>query len=142
MRDWSKASWVDPKHEWAPLPVPELPPRVLLDLATKCNLRCPMCPVWGSEENESDSVAGVMDLESSRRVLDELMAAKPLVQPNMYGEPLLAPNLREQIAKMKAGGMSVAMNTNGLTLDEDLARFFVEQKVDSVMFSLDAVTRE
>jgi len=23
------------------------------------------------------------------------MAAQPLVQPNMYGEPLLAPNLRE-----------------------------------------------
>ncbi len=142
MRDWSTASWVDPKHKWTPLPVPELPPRVLLDLATKCNLRCPMCPVWGSEENESDSVAGVMDFEGSRKILDELMAAKPLIQPNMYGEPLLAPNLREQITKMKAGGMSVAMNTNGLTLDEDLAQFFVEQKVDSVMFSVDAVTRE
>ena len=142
MGDWSKASWVDPKHKWEPLPVPDLPPRVLLDLATKCNLCCPMCPVWGAEENAADSVAGVMDIEGSRRILDELMAAKPLIQPNMYGEPLLAPKLREQIAKMKAGGMSVAMNTNGLTLDEDLAKFFVEQKVDSVMFSLDAVSRE
>src|SRR6185295_15467399 len=137
MRDWSKADWVDATLDWKPLPVPELPPRVLLDLATKCNLRCPMCPVWGSEEtNAIDSVVGIMDLAASRRLLDELMAAKPLVQPNMYGEPLLAPKLRERIADMKARGMSIAMNTNGLTLDEDLAKYFVEQQVDSVMFSL------
>jgi MoaA/NifB/PqqE/SkfB family radical SAM enzyme len=113
-----------------------------MDLATKCNLRCPMCPVWGSEDEEAiDSVEGVMDLEASRRLLDEIMAAKPLIQPNMYGEPLLAPNLRERIADMKARGMAVAMNTNGLTLTEDLAQFFVDQNVDSVMFSIDAVTR-
>jgi MoaA/NifB/PqqE/SkfB family radical SAM enzyme len=143
MQDWSKAAWVDPKLKRTPVPVPELPPRVLLDLATKCNLRCPMCPVWGSGDDAAiDNVAGVMELGASRRLLDELMAAKPLVQPNMYGEPLLAPNLRERIADMKARGMSIAMNTNGLTLDEDLAKYFVEQQVDSVMFSLDATTRD
>jgi radical SAM protein with 4Fe4S-binding SPASM domain len=102
-----------------------------------------MCPVWGSgDEDAIDQVAGVMDLEASRRLLDELMAAKPLVQPNMYGEPLLAPNLRERIADMKARGMSIALNTNGLTLKDDLARFFVEQQVDSVMFSIDAATTD
>ena len=126
MSDWSQASWVNPALSWVPMPVPDLPPRVLLDLATKCNLRCPMCPVWGSDDNNAiESVKGVMDLEASRKVLDELIAAKPLIQPNMYGEPLLAPNLRERIADMKSRGMSIAMNTNGLTLREDLARFFV-----------------
>lgn len=143
MRDWSKAEWVDSAHNWKPLPVPELPDRLLLDLATKCNLRCPMCPVWGSPDNDAiEMVKGVMDLEASRRLLDELMAVKPLVQPNMYGEPLLAPKLRERIADMKSRGMAVAMNTNGLTLTEDLAAFFVAQKVDSVMFSIDSVTKE
>ena len=142
MRDWSKASWVDPALNWTPLPVPELPGRVLMDLATKCNLRCPMCPVWGSEDEAAiDAVTGTMDLEASRRLLDEIMAAKPLIQPNMYGEPLLAPNLRDQIMDMKSRGMAVAMNTNGLTLNENLAQFFVDQKVDSVMFSIDAVSR-
>jgi len=142
MRDWSKAGWADPKYNWKPVPVPELPGRVLMDLATKCNLRCPMCPVWGSEDNNAiESVVGVMNLEASRRLLDEIMTAKPLIQPNMYGEPLLAPDLREQIKDMKSRGMAVAMNTNGLTLNEDLARYFVEQKVDSVMFSIDAVSR-
>lgn len=143
MRDWTKAEWVDPSFNWNPLPVPWLPERVLLDLATKCNLRCPMCPVWGSDDNDAiDAVKGVMDLEASRRLLDEIMVAKPLIQPNMYGEPLLAPNLRERIADMKDRGVAVAMNTNGLALTDDLARFFVDVKVDSVMISIDSVTKE
>ena len=143
MRDWSKAEWVDPKYNWEPLPLKELPERLLLDLATKCNLRCPMCTVWGSDDEAAiDSVAGVMDLDASRRLLDEIMAAKPLIQPNMWGEPLMAPNLRQQIMDMKSRGMAVAMNTNGLTLTEALAQFFVDQKVDSVMFSIDSVTRQ
>jgi MoaA/NifB/PqqE/SkfB family radical SAM enzyme len=142
-RDWSKASWVDPALNWTPLPVPDLPSRLLLDLATKCNLRCPMCPVWGSADNEAiETVKGVMDIDASRRLLDEVMSVQPLVQPNMYGEPLLAPNLRERITDMKSRGIAVAMNTNGLTLTEDLAKFFIAEKVDSVMFSIDAVTKE
>lgn len=143
MRDWTTADWVDPLIGWKPLPVPDLPPRVLLDLATKCNLRCPMCTVWGSgDAGAIDTVKGVMGLEASRRLLDELASAQPLIQPNMYGEPLLAPHLRQQIADMKQRGMSVAMNTNGLTLNDSLAHFFVEHQVDSVMFSIDAVSKE
>jgi MoaA/NifB/PqqE/SkfB family radical SAM enzyme len=143
MRDWSKAPWVDPSLNWQPLPVSDLPERVLLDLATRCNLRCPMCPVWGSPDNEAiDSVVGVMDLEASRRLLDEIAVAKPLVQPNLYAEPLLAPRLREQLLEMKNRGMAVAMNTNGLTLSDDLAKYFVDIKVDAVLFSIDSVTKE
>jgi pyruvate-formate lyase-activating enzyme len=143
MQDWTRAEWVDPSLHWTPLPVPELPERLLLDLATRCNLRCPMCPVWGSEDSDAvDAVKGIMDLEASQRLLDEVMSARPLIQPNLYGEPLLAPNLRERLADIKRRGMAVAMNTNGLALTEDLARFFTEIRLDSVMVSIDAATKE
>lgn len=143
MPDYSKAEWVDPALHWTPRPVSELPNRILLDLATHCNLRCPMCPVWGSDDTESiDSVRGVMDLEASRRLLDEVMAVRPLVQPSMYGEPLLAPKIREQLAEMKRRGLAVALNTNGLALTETMAQFFVETHIDAVMVSVDAVTPE
>ncbi|OGO93216.1 MAG: hypothetical protein A3F41_07280 [Coxiella sp. RIFCSPHIGHO2_12_FULL_44_14] len=123
------------------LSVPHLPERYLLDLATKCNLRCPMCPVWGSEDNVlQETVKGVMPLAAAQKVLDEIMRVKPLVQPNMYGEPLLAPRLRERIIDMKRRGIAVAMNTNGLTLDDELAQFFVDVQLDSIFFSIDAVT--
>lgn len=126
-----------------PLPVSKLPSRYLLDLATKCNLRCPMCPVWGSPDNEAiESVKGVMDIAASKKILDEIMVAKPMLQPNMYGEPLLAPKIQEQIADMKRRGITVALNTNGLVLTDELAQFLVDVELDSIFFSIDATTPE
>ena len=143
MTDYSRAPWVDPKFNWTPRPVSELPERVLIDYATKCNLRCPMCPVWGSEDNNAiNSVKGTMNAEASKRLLDEIAPAHPLVQPNMYGEPLLVPNLRERLRELKSRGIAIAFNTNGLTLDDDLARFMVEIELDSISFSINSVTRE
>lgn len=141
MKDWSKADWVDPKYNWKPAPVPELPPRVIVDFATKCNLRCHMCPVWGLEDDQAiDSVEGLMPLDKARKLLDELATAKPLLHPCLYGEPLVAPDIKDHVRQAKAAGMPVAMNTNGLALTQDIAEFLVEQQVDSVMISIDAVT--
>ena len=125
MPDFSKASWVDPALNWKPLPVSELPERLLIDFATKCNSRCPMCPVWGSEDNSAiNSVKGTMEADAATRLLDQIAPAHPLIQPNMYGEPLLIPNLRQRLTDMKERGIAIAFNTNGLTLDEDLAKFW------------------
>src|SRR5262245_21267968 len=144
MRDWTKAEWIDPARPWTdPLPVSEYPERLLVDFATRCNLRCPMCRVWGSDDERAiDEVKGIMGLDEARRMLDEVAAARPMVAPSVYGEPLLIPNVKEVFTEIKGRGMPIAMNTNGLTLTDDLARFFVELGVDSIMFSLDSVTKE
>jgi radical SAM protein with 4Fe4S-binding SPASM domain len=102
-----------------------------------------MCPVWGSDDNEAiDSVKGIMNAEAAQRLLDEIAPARPLVQPCIYGEPLLIPNLRERLCDMKSRGVAIALNTNGLTLDDDMAKFMVEIELDSISFSIDAVSRE
>src|SRR5271166_25574 len=143
MRDWTKAEWVDPKYNWRPLPVPDLPDRLLVDFATRCNLRCPMCPVWGLEDDAAiEPLKGYMDLAAARRMLDEFTTKRPMVAPSIYGEPLLIPNLREVLSAVKSRGMALALNTNGLTLTESIAKFFCDIEVDSVMFSIDAVTKE
>ena len=143
MQDWSKAEWVDPAYNWKPAPVPEMPERLLMDFATRCNLRCPMCPVWGLEDDaQIKPLEGTMGLEAARKVLDEFTTSKPMVAPSIYGEPLLIPNMREVLRDVKSRGMALALNTNGLTLTESIAEFFCEIEVDSVMFSLDSVTPE
>lgn len=127
----------------APRVVSEFPSRVILDLRTTCNLRCPMCPVWGvGDEDAQETVSGIMPLEKARAILDEVMESKPLVHPQFYGEPLLARDFKKHIAAMKSRGLSVALNTNGLTLNEKTAAFLVEQQVDAVFISIDAVTQE
>src|SRR5580658_483696 len=143
MRDWSKANWVDSTYDWKPLPVPEMPDRLLIDFATRCNLRCHMCPVWGLEdEGQIDPLKGIMNVDAARKMLDAFTTKKPMVAPSIYGEPLLIPNMREVLREVKSRGMALALNTNGLTLTESIAEFFCEIEVDSVMFSIDAVTRE
>ena len=83
MRDWSKADWVDPSLDWKPLPVSDMPERLLIDFATRCNLRCHMCPVWGLEdEKQIDDVKGIMNLDAARKMLDEFAKAQPMVAPS------------------------------------------------------------
>ena len=122
-----------------------LPERLLMDLRTDCNLACPMCLLHGSgvpDSPEKELAIGKMGLDKARSVLDEVMSVKPLIQPSMWGEPLLAKDLKEHLTQMKSRGISVALNTNGLTLKEDLAEFFVKEKIDTVFFSLDSTTPE
>lgn len=131
------------KKRLAEYVVPDLPPRVIMDLAITCNLRCSMCLVWGSEdENAVDSVKGAMALKEAQRVLQQLESNKPLIHPALWGEPLLAPHFREVVQDAKERGMPVALNTNGLALSDSLLRFIIEVGVDSIMFSVDAVTKE
>src|SRR5438034_9821853 len=82
-----------------PLPVPELPPRVLLDLVTDCNLKCPMCIVHGGTDDPrlKDFLKKSMNIENARRVLDEIASAKPLVMPGMWSEPTVNPNFKEHV---------------------------------------------
>jgi len=131
-------------HRSEPLPVPELPPRLLLDLRTDCNLKCPMCIVHASpdEGKLSGFLRRNMPLENVRAILDEVTPAKPMMQPSLWSEPTLAPDFRTNIADAKARGIAVAFNTNGLTLREDLADFLVDIKLDSISFSIDAMTAE
>ncbi len=144
MSNKMKWSWIGPAIPWIePLPVSEFPPRLLIDFATLCNLKCPMCIVWGSEdEQEISGVSGVMDLGAALRMLDEFGANTPMVQPNLWGEPTLIPYLEDAISALKDRGMPVVFNTNGLTLKSRIAKLVVDKEVDSVMFSIDATTPE
>ncbi len=129
---------------FAPVPVPELPQRVLLDLVTDCNLKCPMCVVHGdpTDPRLKEYLKKAMPLENAQRVLDEVMSAKPLVMPGMWSEPLMNPNFQAHIRQMKERGLTVAMNTNGLKMNAEMAQFIVDIKFDSVFFSVDAMTPE
>ena len=80
-----------------------MPDRLLIDFATRCNLRCHMCPVWGLEdENQIDPLKGIMNLDAARKMLDEFTGAQPMVAPSIYGEPLLIPNLQRSVRRHEA----------------------------------------
>ncbi len=122
-------------------PLPEMPKRVLINLTTICNLKCPFCFLHGSEDERARVKHGSMTEDQARQIIDEIAPSRPIVQPNLWSEPLLAKHLAEHIAYMKERGIAVCMNTNGLTLTEKMAQSFVDMKMDTVFFSVDAMTR-
>ncbi|MBY0431390.1 MAG: SPASM domain-containing protein [Rhodospirillales bacterium] len=123
--------------------VPNIPERLLLDLNGECNLRCPKCLLHSIEDKaEKEKYIGTMPFDAVMGILDEVAPAKPLIQPNTWGEPLLTPRLRDHLKAMKDRHFAVAMNTNGLTLNEEMARFMVEIRMDALFFSIDATTPE
>jgi len=132
VRDLSRQDWT----------VPELPERYLLDLETVCNLKCPMCLFHGDpeEKQKHEHIIGKMPIERLRGILDEIQGIKPVVAPSWWGEPLIVKGFKELILEMKARGVVISINTNGLNLTEEIARFLVEVRVDSIFFSFDAVT--
>jgi radical SAM protein with 4Fe4S-binding SPASM domain len=115
-----------------------------MDLRTDCNLKCPMCIVHGevSDPRLQSFLRRSMSLEDARRILDEIMAAKPLVKPLLWSEPLLAKDFREHVKAMKDRGMAVSIDTNGLLMREDLATFLVQIEFDGVCVSIDSTTKE
>jgi pyruvate-formate lyase-activating enzyme len=115
-----------------------IPPRLLIDLATRCNLRCPFCSVWGDEE-VARGVKGTMDPALLRALLAEVAGQKAMVQPSLWGEPLVAPQWRESFAAMHSAGLQIALNTNGLTLDTSACEFLCSLPVASIFVSLDAL---
>jgi len=103
-----------------------------------------MCIVHGDPENPilKDFLKKDMSLENARKILDQVMTAKPMVGPSLWSEPLMAKNFKEHVVQIKERGMAISINTNGLLLRPELAEFFVEVKLDSICFSIDAVTVE
>ncbi|MBS29099.1 MAG: molybdopterin biosynthesis protein MoeA [Alphaproteobacteria bacterium] len=126
------------------LTAPDLPPRIIMDLRTDCNLKCPMCIVHGDPENEKLKgwLRRETDMDKVRKVLDEVMEAKPLFMPSLWSEPTLSKQFREYVTEVKKRGCSLAMNTNGLVMRRDMAEFFVEVELDAVAVSVDATKPE
>lgn len=122
--------------------VPTIPPRVLLDLqGGYCNLKCPKCLVHGNQKSKHN-LQGQMSLIKAMQVLNQIAPAKPLLQPCLWSEPLLAPNFRKHLIQIRSLNLPISINTNGLLLDEDTANFIVDVGVTSVFISIDATSNE
>ncbi|QTH71043.1 radical SAM/SPASM domain-containing protein [Pseudoalteromonas xiamenensis] len=124
--------------------VTELPPRILLDLYTDCNLKCPMCVVHG--DPDSPQLKGMlkksMTLANAKKILDEAMAAKPAIGPTLWSEPLMSKDILIHLKSMKMRDMNISMNTNGLLMNKKMAQAMIDIGVDSITFSVDAMTPE
>jgi len=123
-----------PRNGWSPPPT-----LVVLNPTETCNLRCKMCfergeelagGTWGTLDR-SHELSG----EQYRTLIRELSACTPTFYIT-GGEPLVSDKTAGIISHIKARGLYVSMNTNGVLL-KDNASTLVTSGLDKIILSLD-----
>jgi MoaA/NifB/PqqE/SkfB family radical SAM enzyme len=120
-------------------PVPKAPVQIQLEVTTRCNLTCVMCP-HGLENglpNKRDADADVV-----ARALDDLDGVEKL-HPTGLGEPLLAPAFWEIIDGLKGKSKpEITFHTNGQLMTEKNVERILAAPVGHIVVSVDAATSE
>ncbi|MBX3436984.1 MAG: radical SAM protein [Planctomycetaceae bacterium] len=120
------------------LPVvnPVRPYHLQIEPSRVCNLRCKMC-----EYSYMENKGHVMSLETFRRILAQFPELTS-VDITGIGEPFCNPHFLEIVRYAKSRGLFVGFVNNGNLLTPERMDALIDMRVDQIMFSVDAATRE
>lgn len=108
--------------------------QVYVEPTNSCNLNCRTCVrrTWSEPQ-------GLLDIGVYRRLIVGLRDQPGLRRVSFWGigEPLLHPEITEMVALAHALGVETQIITNGLLLDEVLARGLVAAGLDRLIVSVD-----
>ena len=110
------------------------PVSVVWSLSYRCNLRCMHC-----YQNASKPSPDELTLEEQLDVVDQMARAGVSLVVLSGGEPLTNPNLGILIERIRARGMTVSIDSNGVLLDKSTVRYLKDLGVSSIELSLDSV---
>jgi radical SAM protein with 4Fe4S-binding SPASM domain len=120
--------------DWFVRTIPRRPTNLLWEITDACNLRCLHCEGAAGKKNPSElSHDEIMDLCA------QIVAMKWRRVSITGGEPLLRTEWAEIARTLRAGGVSVALITNGLQFDAEAAARAREAGVETVAVSLDGL---
>lgn len=130
-RNWTE--YATTKH------VSEYPLLVDAELASICNLRCPMCYTITDEFKQKVNVK-LMDFGLFKKIIDEIGGRVPALRLSLRGEPTLHPNFTECIRYAKGKGIKeVSFLTNGSKLTADFFGKIMEAGIDWITISVDGL---
>ena len=119
--------------------VSEYPLLVDAELASICNLKCPMCYTI-TDEFKKKVNAKLMDLDLFKKIIDEIALNVPALRLSLRGEPTLHPNFIECIRYAKEKGIKeVSFLTNGSKLTADFFGKVMEAGADWITISVDGM---
>jgi len=129
------------RKQWAELAkkqqVSDYPLLVDLELASICNLRCPMCYTI-TDEFKKQVNATRMDFDLFRKVIDEIGGKVPALRLSLRGEATLHKNFAECIRYAKEKGIKeVSTLTHGGKLTLPFFEQCVEAGIDWITISID-----
>lgn len=129
------------RREWVRLAreqvVSDYPLLVDLELASVCNLRCPMCYTTTAIFKEKVNTK-LMDFSLFTRLIDEIAGRVPAIRLSLRGEATLHPRFVECIRYAKEHGINeVSTLTHGGRLTPDFIHRICEAGLDWITVSVD-----
>ncbi len=113
--------------------------RIYVEPTSRCNLECATCI-----RNAWDEPLGNMELSLYDKILHTLDISDPVPEVFFggFGEPLSHPHIIHMIKEAKNRGAHVELITNGILLDQKMAKTLIELKLDRIWVSIDGATPE
>ena len=120
--------------------IADYPLHVDIELASVCNLRCPMCYTI-TEEFKSKVNAKLMDYSLFTKLVDECAAGGVYsIRLSLRGESFLHPKIVDAIRYAKSKGIKeVSTLTNGVRLDEKMFTELMNLGMDWITISFDGM---
>jgi len=126
--------------------MPAWPAELFLELSNICDLKCAMCPTFSALNPHrlfalKDTERGFLDTEAVTQPLESVLRHVLNVHCFGYGEPTINPNLVETIEYLSRFEVMVDFFTNGMHLDDAMAKLLVKSRVYRVTVSVSGATR-
>lgn len=139
---WTE-EYQDYRQKWSALPknqhVSDYPLLVDLELASVCNLKCPMCYTISPEFRERVNTK-LMDFDLYKRIIDEIAGKVPAIRLSLRGEATLHKKFVECIAYAKGRGIhEVSTLTHGGRLTLEFFERIAKAGIDWITVSIDGV---
>jgi len=110
------------------------PVSVVWSLSRRCNLRCMHC-----YQNASQPSSDELTLEQQLDIVDQMARAGVSMVVLSGGEPLMNPDLGRLIERIRACGMAISIDSNGVLIDRATVERLKQSGVTSVELSVDSV---
>jgi hypothetical protein len=142
---WEK-EYEEYRYKWEDLPkkreVHDYPLLIDLELASVCNLNCPMCYTI-TEEFKRLVKKGLMDFELFKQIVDEVAGKVFALRLSLRGEPTLHPKFLQAIEYAKSKGIKeVSTLTHGGKMELDFFKKVANAGIDWITISVDGVHEE
>jgi len=116
-----------------------LPNSMDLEVTSRCNLRCSMCPKKeGLEPNPTNSDMSMETFENAKKTFPAL----DRMNLNGFGESFLHPDFIDMIREVKKYSILTNITTNGILISKKNARELILTGLDHLSFSLDSLDPE
>ena len=124
-----------PTSESAPTQEKYVPLVISWNMTLKCNLKCSHCYI---NAKETDAITNELSTDAAKMLIHQICeVSKPLLILS-GGEPLLRDDVYEIIKYGADRGLRMGMGSNGMLIDDEVARKLKEAGMWTVAISLDS----